>query len=76
LDAVIQSSSWSTPSIFKVIQQRGAINIQEMYRVFNMGIGMVMVTAEPDLQRLQSILPEACYPIGQIIPGEGKVKLV
>lgn len=75
LNAVIQTQSWSVPSIFRILQQRGDISTQEMYRVFNMGIGMVMIIEEQDFQQLQSILPEVCYPIGQLIPGEGKVKL-
>jgi phosphoribosylaminoimidazole (AIR) synthetase len=46
-----------------------------MYKVFNMGIGMVIIVGEQDFQHLQSLLPEVCYLIGQLIPGEGKVEL-
>jgi phosphoribosylformylglycinamidine cyclo-ligase len=39
----IDASSWEVPALFKLIQQRGEVSSEEMYRVFNMGIGMVIV---------------------------------
>jgi phosphoribosylaminoimidazole synthetase len=75
LNAAIQLEKWPVPSIFRTIQQRGQVSIQEMYKVFNMGIGMVIIVGEQDFQHLQSLLPEVCYLIGQLIPGEGKVEL-
>ena len=68
----INSGSWQKPSIFSLIQKEGKIAEQEMYRTFNMGIGMVLIVsnseAEKILEELESINCEA-YLIGQVIKG-------
>ena len=43
LATIIHSREWETPPIFQLIQQRGNVSQREMYRVFNMGIGMVLI---------------------------------
>lgn len=67
--AIIEKSSWETPPIFTHIQQKGNIDEMEMFRVFNMGIGMMLVVPERELteilERLE-ILGERVYPIGVI----------
>ena len=45
-DAVIETKSWRVPSIFQILQKNGNVDAQEMYQVFNMGIGMVAIVAE------------------------------
>jgi phosphoribosylformylglycinamidine cyclo-ligase len=47
-DAVFETKSWRVPRIFQVLQQNGNIDLQEMYQVFNMGIGMVAVVSQRD----------------------------
>jgi len=47
LGARFNSSKWEIPQVFKLLQHRGSIDIDEMYRVFNMGLGMV-VACEPE----------------------------
>ena len=72
LSVEINSGSWQKPSIFSLIQKEGKIAEQEMYRTFNMGIGMVLIVsnseAEKILEELESINCEA-YLIGQVIKG-------
>src|SRR6516225_9394257 len=46
-DALIDTSSWKVPTIFRLIQRGGGISTEEMYEVFNMGIGMVLVVSKP-----------------------------
>lgn len=70
--AVIDTSAWSPLPIFRLIQQCGSISNEEMYRVFNMGIGMVAVVAESDSSSVKKIAPEAIR-IGRIREGEGVV---
>ncbi len=41
-DAVIETKNWRVPRIFQILQQNGNVDAQEMYQVFNMGIGMVV----------------------------------
>src|SRR5204863_7895557 len=42
-DAVIETKSWRVPRIFQILQRNGNVDTQEMYQVFNMGIGMVAI---------------------------------
>ncbi|PYK24039.1 MAG: phosphoribosylformylglycinamidine cyclo-ligase [Verrucomicrobia bacterium] len=44
-DAIIETKSWKVPRIFQILQQNGNVDAQEMYQVFNMGIGMVVIVA-------------------------------
>jgi phosphoribosylformylglycinamidine cyclo-ligase len=61
------------PRIFQILQENGNIDLQEMYQVFNMGIGMVAVVSERDAQRAMSMLK--AKRIGQIVRGNGRVRL-
>ena len=57
------------------IQSRGSVTQAEMYRVFNMGLGMLLIAAPESLALLQSLIPEKIYEVGELIPGEKKVVL-
>jgi phosphoribosylformylglycinamidine cyclo-ligase len=72
-DAVIETKRWRVPSIFQILQKNGNVDAQEMYQVFNMGIGMVAIVAERNARRAMSIL--RAKRIGQIEPGSGKTVL-
>ena len=72
-DAVIETKSWRVPNIFEILQQNGNVDPQEMYQVFNMGIGMVAIVAEGNTPSAMSILK--AKRIGRIEPGIGKVRL-
>ena len=73
-DAIIETKSWKVPRIFQILQQNGNVDAQEMYQVFNMGIGMVMIVARQDAQRAKSIL--SAKRIGRIERGRGKAVLL
>lgn len=66
---VIKRNSWPIPAIFNKIQELGNIELQEMFRVFNMGIGMMLVVSEKEatdiIERL-NMLGEKAYSIGSI----------
>ena len=72
-DAVIETSSWSVPWIFQILQENGNVDRQEMYQVFNMGVGMVAVVSERDARRTMPMLK--AKRIGQIVRGNGRVRL-
>src|SRR5262245_37658866 len=59
LDVVIKSGSWVVPPVFEVIAREGAVSFEEMHRVFNMGIGMVVFVAAADLARVAEIWRDA-----------------
>ena len=50
--AVIETSSWQTPVIFSYLQERGGVLTEEMYRVFNMGIGLVIIVPPTDSEKI------------------------
>jgi phosphoribosylformylglycinamidine cyclo-ligase len=72
-DAVIETKSWRVPRIFEVLKENGKIDSREMYQVFNMGIGMVVVISERDAERAALMLK--AKRIGQIARGNGAVRL-
>ena len=72
-DAVIETKSWHVPRIFQLLEKNGKIDPQEMYQVFNMGIGMVAVVSERDAGRAMLMLK--AKRIGQIAHGNGRVRL-
>lgn len=67
--AVIETSAWPRPPLFEWLQRQGNVAEQEMLRVFNCGIGMVVVIAEKQAQQAQELLRragETVYRIGGI----------
>ena len=72
-DAVIETKSWRAPRIFQLLEENGKIDPQEMYQVFNMGIGMVVVVSERDAER--AVLMLKAKRIGRIAQGNGRVRL-
>jgi len=72
-DTVIETKSWRVPRIFQILQQNVDVDAAEMYQVFNMGIGMVVIVARQDAQRAKSIL--RAKEIGRIERGSGKTVL-
>lgn len=73
-DAVIDTTSWRVPPIFRLLQEHGKVDDAEMYQVFNMGIGMTVVVAPKDAQSIGHRL--RAIPIGRIEPGTGKTRLL
>ena len=73
--AHLRKDSWDTLPIFKLIQEKGNIDEEEMYRVFNMGIGMTIVCSPQEVNRLVAILPEA-KTIGKIIRAQGEERII
>ena len=72
-DAVIETKSWRAPRIFQVLEKNGKIDRQEMYQVFNMGIGMAVVVSARDAERAMLVLK--AKRIGQIGRGTGRTLL-
>lgn len=77
-NAVINKSAWPVPKIFSFLQKHGPVEETEMFRVFNMGIGFVMIVAEDFADAVAKKLSrygEEVYKIGRITTGTGKVVL-
>jgi phosphoribosylformylglycinamidine cyclo-ligase len=73
--ARLEKQSWEVPPIFKLIQEKGKIEEKEMYRVFNMGIGMILVCSPQEADKVAGILPEARV-IGGIRKGEVEERVI
>jgi phosphoribosylformylglycinamidine cyclo-ligase len=72
-NAVIETESWRVPPIFQILQKHGSVDAEEMYQVFNMGIGMVAIVAERNARKVMSIL--RAKRIGRIERGTRRVRL-
>jgi len=73
--AKFNGRAWAIPPIFQLIQQRGNVARNEMYRVFNMGIGMVVICSPGDVNQFTKALPEAKI-IGEVVKQKGEARVV
>ncbi len=79
VDAVFDRSTWKTPAIFEFIEEAGKVDHEEMYRVFNMGIGYVIMVAKKDVEQTLKILKaekQRAVIVGEVVAGSGKSVLV
>jgi phosphoribosylformylglycinamidine cyclo-ligase len=75
--AVIARGSWPVLPLCAFLQESGAVDDAEMYRTFNMGIGMILVVAPEDVPAVRehfASLDEPCHEIGSIVKGDRSVK--
>ncbi len=75
MTAKFHSQAWTVPPIFQLIQQRGNVDRNEMYRVFNMGIGMALICSPEVVNQLTGQLPKAKV-IGEVVKQAGKARVV
>jgi phosphoribosylformylglycinamidine cyclo-ligase len=76
LAVTIRRGSWRIPPLFQLIQQGGQVSEAEMFRTFNMGIGMVAIVAPEDVHDFEHSLErrgESCSCIGTVVGGSGVV---
>jgi phosphoribosylformylglycinamidine cyclo-ligase len=72
----IEKGTWPVLPIFQVIQGIGNVSEAEMYRTFNMGVGMVIICAASDAAAIEAHIQsqnEKCYEIGRAVPGAQEV---
>jgi phosphoribosylformylglycinamidine cyclo-ligase len=78
-DAVFDRATWTVPPVFRFLQEHGRVDREEMYRVFNMGIGLVIMVRPAELKpALASLRRSGAGPllIGRIEKGAGHVRLI
>jgi phosphoribosylformylglycinamidine cyclo-ligase len=69
---------WPVPGIFNFLCEQGKISKQERFRVFNMGIGMVLIIDKNNLSKVEEVLDnldETCYLMGQVVEKKGKERI-
>ena len=78
LDAEIDTRSWQVPNLFTQLQQAGGVARDEMFRAFNMGVGMVVVAGPADVEtimRAAQSVEVGAWRLGRVIRGAGQVVL-
>ena len=74
LGATVRRGSWEVPPLFRLIERGGQIAEDEMFRTFNMGVGMIVVVRPADLHEVEHSLErrgETSFVIGSVVSGEG-----
>ena len=72
----IRRSAWEVPAVFRLIQHGGRVDDAEMFRTFNMGIGMVLIVSPDDHHAVEHSLErrgETCFLIGSVVESAGVV---
>ena len=73
--AEVHADAWEVPAVFKKLQEWGNVPVKEMYRTFNMGVGMVLVVDPSEADAVRAHLKEngeTFYELGQVVPGNRK----
>ena len=77
-DIIIRRGSWPMPPLFQIIQAKSGVPEEELYQVFNMGIGMAMMVAADKAETILKSIhskKQSAWIIGEVIKGDGAVKL-
>ena len=78
LDAEVDTATWEMPNVFRVLGDAGGVSRGEMFRAFNMGVGMVVITDDAGAATVRASATAAGvenWMMGRVIPGNGKVIL-
>ena len=76
LGTALRRDTWPVPPLFTLIQQRTGMTSKEMFRVFNMGIGMIAIVSPEEAPSLQETIDEETWIIGEVTPGKQGVELL
>ncbi len=79
LNAIIKRGSWEVLPIFNFLREKGNIKEEELYKVFNMGIGMCLIVSKKDLNYVENYFKRKGYKyyiIGELVKGEGRVQIL
>jgi phosphoribosylformylglycinamidine cyclo-ligase len=78
-DVIIRKGTWDVPPIFELIRAKGGVPEDELYQVFNMGIGMVVIVAADKADEVVRCIrgqKQKAWLIGQVVKGRGVVRMV
>jgi phosphoribosylformylglycinamidine cyclo-ligase len=75
LAARLRRGSWPVQPLFRLIQERGNVAEEEMYRTFNMGLGMIVVCVPEDVEAVRAQVPEALV-VGEVIAQKGEKRAI
>ena len=69
LAARLEAETWEVPPLFRLIQRTGGIAEDEMHRVFNMGVGMIVAVAPEHVEGVRADVPDA-FVVGEVATAE------
>ncbi len=78
-DALIDRASWDVPHVFRALQMAGSVSDEEMFRAFNMGVGMIVAADEAGAAAIAASAAGAgvaAWQIGRLVEGTGRVVLI
>ena len=78
LDAVVETTSWQIPNVFERLQAAGGVALPEMFRTFNMGVGIVVIAAESQCGEViarAAAMGLHAWALGAVTTGSGEVIL-
>jgi phosphoribosylformylglycinamidine cyclo-ligase len=78
LDAEIDTESWEIPNLFRQLQAAGGVARDEMFRAFNMGVGMVVIAAPGEVETIVGAAQSKgvrAWRLGRVVRGQGRVVL-
>jgi phosphoribosylformylglycinamidine cyclo-ligase len=78
-DAVVRKGSWAPLPIFEILRSAGGVPEEELYQVFNMGIGLTLAVAKKSADAILAACARAGHPawiIGEIVRGSGETRMV
>jgi phosphoribosylformylglycinamidine cyclo-ligase len=78
VDALIDGGAWPVPNLFQQLERAGQVDRAEMFRTFNMGVGMVVITDESGAQAVEAAASSAhlgSWRLGRIVRGAGQVRI-
>jgi len=75
LAATIERSTWNIPPVFTAIQKAGGVHLEEMWRTFNMGVGMVVIVP-PDVPAIAAAAGIPVWRIGEVVPQSGTRRVI
>ena len=76
MGAEINADKWTVPAVFELLQKWGNVDWKEMYRTFNMGIGMIIIASPDEAEKIKADLAEQeefCFEIGYVTEGSHEV---
>jgi phosphoribosylformylglycinamidine cyclo-ligase len=76
LGAKLRWGTWPQPPIFRLIQHAGQISDAEMFHVFNMGLGMLVIVPPGQVEKARQTLPDELFVVGEIVAGKSGVHIV
>jgi len=79
LDVVIRKGSWEMLPVFRLIMKKGEVPKDELYQVFNMGIGMVAIVSADKADRILKFIhaqKHQAWLIGEVVKGKGEARVI